>query len=96
MSFPDTVLTRSKTGKIEVRTLDSKGKYVLCKYLDPVTMKLADQKRKLTLVGDDGRIQEFFIIPIKGQKRSLMIPAEKEDKVRQVWNESTQQAEDPW
>jgi len=41
MEFPETVLTKSKTGKLEVRILDSSGSYVICKYLDPKSMKSA-------------------------------------------------------
>ncbi len=96
MSFPDTVLTKSNTGKIELRALDSKGKYVICKYLDPVTLKLVNQKRKLTLLDDKGRAQEFFIILLRGQSRSLLIPAEKDEKNRKVWNEAAQREEELW
>jgi hypothetical protein len=94
MEIPDTVLTKSKGGKLEVRALDSRGSYVMCKYLDAKTMKPADQKRKLTLKGDDGQIVEYFIIPLKGAKRSLLLTAETEEKERQVWNESLQKAEE--
>jgi hypothetical protein len=94
MQVPETVLTKGRGGKLEVRALDSRGTYVMCKYLDPKTMKPADQKRKLTLKGDDGRIAEYFIIPLKSPKRSLLITAETEEKERQVWNENLQKAED--
>ena len=94
MQLPETVLTKRKGGKLEVRALDSRGSYVLCKYLDPKTMKPADQKRKLTLKGADGRVLEYFIIPLKDTKRSLLITAEPEEKERQVWNEEAQKAEE--
>lgn len=70
MLFPDTVLTKSKTGKIEVRTLDSKGKYVMCEFQDAATLKPADQKRKLTLVDDSGRVQEFFFMSFRLKDRT--------------------------
>ncbi|HUK29239.1 MAG TPA: hypothetical protein VLV31_12510 [Candidatus Acidoferrales bacterium] len=93
MQLPETVLTKGKGGKLEVRTLDSRGSYILCKYLDPKTMKPADRKRKLTLKGSDGRVLEYFIIPLKDAKRSLLITSDPEEKERQVWNEETQKAE---
>ena len=94
MQIPDTVLTKGKGGKVEVRALDSHGSYIMCKYLDPKTMKPADQKRKLTLKDEDGKVLEYFIIPLKDSKRSLLITAEPEEKERQVWNERLQKAED--
>ena len=94
MKIPDTVLTKSKGGRLEVRALDSRGSYVMCKYLDAMTMKPADQKRKLTLKGDDGQVVEYFIIPLKGAKRSLLVTAETEEKERQVWNEGLQKTEE--
>ena len=71
----------------------------MCKYLNPETLKLADKKTKLTLKRDDGSVVEYFIIPIRDPKRSLLIKAEGEEKDRKVWNERTQQEEDlliPW
>lgn len=94
MQVPETVLTKGRGGKIEVRTLDSRGSYVMCKYLDPKTMNPVEQKRKLTLKDLDGRVLEYFIIPLKTPKRSLLLTAEPEDKERQVWNEKLQRAED--
>jgi len=94
MQLPETVITKGKGGKLEVRALDSRGSYVLCKYLDPKTMKPADQKRKLTLKNADGRVLEYFIIPLKDAKRSLLVTAGPEEKERQVWNEEAQKAEE--
>jgi hypothetical protein len=94
MQLPETVLTKGRGGKMEVRALDSLGSYVMCKYLDPKTMKPADQKRKLTLKDADGRVLQYFIIPLKNPKRSLLLTAEPEEKERQVWNEKLQRAED--
>jgi hypothetical protein len=94
MELPETVVTKSKGGRIEVRALDSRGSYTMCKYLDPKTMKPADQKRKLTLKDIDGKVLEYFIIPLKNTKRSLLLTAEPEDKERQAWNEKLRKAED--
>ncbi|MEM5802253.1 MAG: hypothetical protein QXQ18_02615 [Candidatus Aenigmatarchaeota archaeon] len=94
MKFSEAVLTRSKKGKVEIRALDSRGRYVLTKYLDPETLKLADKKKKLTLKSDEGKIEEYFIIPLPDSKKALLIKAEKEEKVRKVWNEKTKREED--
>lgn len=96
VDFPEHVLTKGKKGKLEVRSLDSRGQYVICKYLDPKTMKSADAKRKLILRDEEGKISQYFIIPLRDPKRSLLISAESEEKERQVWNEKTVKAEEIW
>lgn len=96
MEFPETVLTKSKKGKLEIRTLDNRGTYVICKYLDPKTMKLADTKRKLMLKDDEGNIAGYFIIPLKDPKRALLIVPEVEEKDRQIWNDKLGKAEKIW
>jgi hypothetical protein len=96
LEFPEAVLTKGKKGKLEIRSLDSRGHYVLCKYLDPKTMKLADAKRKLILRDLNGNVTEYFIIQLKDPKRSLLISAEAEEKDRQVWNETVRKAEKIW
>jgi len=93
MDFSNEVLTKGKSGKLEVRTLQSRGSFVMCKYLDPETMKLADKKTKLTLKGEDETIEEYFVIPLKDSRRSLLVKAEEEEKIRKVWNEQTQREE---
>ena len=94
MGFSEQVLTRGKSGKLELRTLHSHGSFVRCKYLNPETLKLADKKTKLTLKREDGTVEEYFIIPLKDLRRSLLVKAEGEEKDRKVWNEHTQQEED--
>ena len=96
MGFSDNVLTKGKSGKLEVRTLHSRGSFVMCKYLNPETLKLADKKTKLTLKREDGTTEEYFIIPLRDPKRSLLIKAEAEEKDRRVWNSETRQEEDLW
>lgn len=96
MDLPEAVLAKGKGGKIEVRALDSRGSYVMCKYLDPKTLKPVDKKRKLMLRGQDGRVLEYFIIPLKDPKRALLLTAEFEDKEREVWNEPDGKAEEIW
>lgn len=96
MEFPDTVMTKAKGGNLELRSLDSRGNYVMCKYIDPNTMKEADKKRKLMLKNQDGKILEYFIIPLKNQNQSLLISAKGEEKERQIWNNELQKAEEVW
>ena len=96
MDLPENVLTKGKAGKLEVRALDSRGNYVMCKYLDAKTMKPADKKRKLVLKDQNGNVLEYFIIPIKDPNRALLLTARSEEKERQVWNESQGKAEDIW
>jgi len=96
MELPEAVLTEGKAGKLEVRALDSRGSYVICKYLDPKTMKPADRKLKLTLRDTEGRVREYFIIPLKDPKRALLISSEPDEKQRQVWNEKLRKPEEMW
>jgi hypothetical protein len=96
MEFPESVLTKNKKGKMEIRGLDHRGSYVICKYLDPKTMKLADTKRKLMLKDEEGKITEYFIIHLKDPKRALLISPEAEEKDRQIWNEKLGKAEEIW
>jgi len=100
LEFPAEVLTKSRTGKLEVRALDSRGKFLMCKYLDPKTMKPADKKRKIILMDEEGKTREFFIIPLKDGKRYLMIEGEREDSAKpenpMVWNEREGKAEPLW
>ena len=66
----------------------------MCKYLSPETLKLADKKTKLTLKREDGIVEEYFIMPLKDPRRSLLVKAEGEEKNRRVWNKQTRQEED--
>ena len=94
MGFSDQVLTKGKSGRLELRTLHSRGSFVMCKYLNPETPKLADKKTKLRLKREDGTIDEYFIIPLKDPRRSLLVKAEGEEKDRKIWNQKRQQEED--
>jgi hypothetical protein len=96
MSFSNDVLTKGKSGKTELRALHSRGSFVMSKYLDPETLKLADKKTKLSLKRSDGKIEEYFIIPLRDPKRSLLIKAEGEEKDRKVWNQEAEREENLW
>ena len=83
--FPEEVLTRTKKGEIEVRSLIDGGRYVRYNYLHPETGEaLEGGKVKLVLIAEDGRVEEYFIIPTKS-KRDLLIPA-AEKSARKVWD----------
>src|SRR5213079_3011332 len=74
-TFPSEVLTRTKNGEVEVRSLIDRGRYVRYNYLDPETGEsMEGGKVKLVLLSDAGRTEEYFIIPTKS-KRDLLIPA---------------------
>ena len=68
----------------------------MCKYLNPETLKLADKKMKLTLKRKDGIVEEYFIIPLRDPRRSLLVKAESEEKERKIWNQETRQEENVW
>jgi hypothetical protein len=95
MKFSDAVLTKAKGGRIELRAVDSREEYVLCKYLDTKTLRPADKKKKLCLRDKDDSIQEYFIIPLK-DKRSLLVASGKKEKNAKVWNERKKKEEDVW
>lgn len=83
MRYPEQVLTKSKKGKVEVRSLIDSGRFVRYEYIDPETGKLTQNKHKLLLITGD-RMEEFFIVPLK-DGRYLMIPTETKGE-RMVWD----------
>jgi len=95
MEFPETVLTTSKKGKLEVRTLESRGSFVICKYLDSKTLK-PDTKKKLMLRSKNGELVEYFIVPLNSPSKALLISSRPDEKERQIWNEFEQRAEAIW
>ncbi len=84
-TFPDEVLTQTKKGEIEVRSLIDRGRYVRYRYLHPETgAPMEGGKLKLVLISESGRTEEFFVIPTKS-KRDLLLPA-AEKGARKVWD----------
>jgi hypothetical protein len=84
-AFPDEVLTRTKKGEIEVRSLIDRGHFVRYNYLHPDTGEpMEGGKVKLVLRTDDGKTEEFFVIPTKSH-RDLLLPA-AEKGARKVWD----------
>ena len=85
----------SKKGKKEIRTIVSRGKFALIEYRDPLTKERTEDKYKLVLYHDDGKIDEYFIIPTKTRSRHLLIePREKKGVKLKVWNPKTRKVED--
>lgn len=83
--FPEEVLTRTKKGEIEVRSLLDRGRYVRYRYLHPDTGEpMEGGKVKLVLMAEEGRTEEFFVIPTSG-RRGLLVPA-AEKGARKVWD----------
>ena len=83
--FPEEVLTRTKKGEPEVRSLIDRGRYVRYNYLHPETGEpMEGGKVKLVLIPEAGEAREFFIIPTKS-RRDLLIPAEAKGE-RKVWD----------
>ncbi len=83
--FPDDVLTRTKKGEIEVRSLIDRGRYIRYNYLHPETGEPMEAgKVKLVLISERGETEEYFIIPTRS-KRDLLIPA-AEKGARKVWD----------
>ncbi len=83
--YPEEVLTRTKKGDIEVRSLIDRGRYLRYNYLHPETDEpLEGGKVKLVLVSERGKTEEFFIIPTKS-RRNLLVPA-AEKGARKIWD----------
>jgi len=84
-TFPEEVLTRTKRGDIEVRSLIDRGRYVRYNYLHPETgQPMEDGKVKLVLLAESGKTEEFFIIPTKSGRDLLIHAAEK--GARKIWD----------
>ena len=84
-TFPEEVLTRTKRGETEVRSLIDRGRYVRYNYLHPESgQPVEGGKVKLVLLSDSGKAEEFFIIPTKS-RRDLLIPA-AEKGPRKIWD----------
>jgi len=83
--FPEEVLTRTKKGETEVRSLIDRGRYLRYNYLHPETVEpMEGGKVKLVLIAENGRVEEYFIIPTKSKRDLLIRAAEK--GARKVWD----------
>jgi hypothetical protein len=84
-SFPPEVLTRTKRGEVEVRSLIDRGRFVRYNYLHPESGEpMEGGKVKLVLLSDRGVTEEYFIIPTKSG-RDLLIPS-TEKGARKIWD----------
>src|SRR5438552_1133341 len=92
--FPESVLTKDKSGNKEVRNLISKGRFVLYEYRDPNDFSLLKNgARKLYLKENEGKVLGFMIIPLKGNK-SLMVAPDLLELDKKVWNDKTKKPEE--
>lgn len=94
-AFPEEVITKGSKGRLEVRVLESRGSYVIYKYLDLETLEQKEKKEKLCLKSDDGKITEYFIIPLKDEGRYLLLRSEEKGP-RKVWNPKKNSEEELW
>lgn len=98
MEYPQNVITKNKKGENEIRNLISRGQFVMYDYRDPKTFRqMENNKRKLYLKDETGKVEEYYIIPTKTSNRSLLIkPKAIESKVRSVWNNKKRKEEALW
>ncbi len=86
MNYPEEVLTISKKGKTEVRSLVDFGTFARYEYLDSETGKRVENKIKIVLYnGKD--YEEYFIIPLKQKNRFLLLKAEKRENRKLIKGE---------
>ncbi len=84
-TFPDEVLTKTKKGETEVRSLVDRGRYVRYRYLHPDTGEpMEGGKLKLVLISESGKTEEYFVIPTKS-RRDLLLPAAEKGE-RKIWD----------
>ncbi len=87
-------VTISKRGKREIRSIVSRGRFAVIEYLDPVTLERTEEKVKLILAHEDGRVDEYFLIPTKIFSRLLaIIPKEKKGLDIKAYNPRTGRVE---
>ena len=85
MKYPEEVLTKSRKGKIEVRSLIDNGKFIRYNYKDPETGEILENKKfSLIIKNSKGKTEHYYMIPIQGN-RYLTIPI-KDKKKRKVWD----------
>lgn len=92
--YPESVITEDRSGEREVRSLVSRGEFVLCEYSDPETLETSDRKRKLILKKEDGETEEFFIIPMDQENKDLLITPKEKSGEYYFWNKSEERVEE--
>jgi len=93
--FPRDVIAKGSRGRPEVRVLESRGSYVIYRYLDLETLEQKEKKLKLCLRDDKGKVVEYFIVPLKDEGRCLLIRSEEKGP-RKIWNPERESEEDLW
>ena len=92
--YPESVLTENRSGKVEVRTLKSKGRFVIAEYRDPETNEISDKKKKLVLRKEDGETEEFFIIPMDQENKDLLITPKEKSGEYEFWDKDNEKVEE--
>lgn len=93
MKFSQFVITKSKKGKLEVRNLLERGKYVIYDYRDVNTFEKSENKMKIVLKDSENKIKEFLIFPLKEKGKFLLVETEEKGE-RKVWNDKLKKEED--
>lgn len=88
MGYPESVLTKGRKGRLEVRRLLSKGKFVKYDYTDPETGKPLE-KGKFSIILKGEKEEHYYLIPLKG--RFLAIPQKAKGK-RKFWDTGEKRA----
>ncbi len=84
--YPEDVLTKSRSGRTEVRRLLKKGKFMQYQYLDAETGKIAESGKIKLMLKTGKNIESFYLIPIRGERFLMVKPKEEANKKRKVWN----------
>lgn len=83
--YPKEVIAESKRGEKEARIFLESGKYLIYRYLSLKNMRF-ERKFKLVLKSENGA-REYLVIPLKGEKRFLMIEKEDDCLSKKIWSE---------
>ena len=88
-------MTKGRKGKLEIRGLDHRGSYVMCKYLDSKTISLLTPNEN-GYSRTKREKSEHFITPSNDPRRALLIKPEVEEKYRQIWTDKLEKAQEIW
>lgn len=84
MKYPNSVITKSQKGEIEVRQLVRRGEFVEYKYIDPETGKEKESGKRKIILKTGEKTESYFVIPLKNG-RKLLIKVKEEKNVK-IWN----------
>lgn len=94
MGFPESVITKTKKGNLEVRNLVERGFYVIYDYRDLNNFERKENKQKIILKNSKKEIKSFFIFPLKEKGKFLIVETESDVKNIKVWNDELKKEED--